>query len=99
MRDWVGSGMPESDDRYTGRLAGPEAELPAQLAVVVRDVGQLLRVEGEALRRGRRPGWTRPLERLQPGAGGRRHRAGLSAGLHVGRGRRGPAAPPGGAPR
>jgi len=66
MRDWVGSGMPESDDRYTGRLAEPEAEL---LAVVVRDAGQLLRVEGEALRRGRRPGWTRPLDRLQRALG------------------------------
>jgi hypothetical protein len=52
MRDWVGSGMPEPDDRYTGRLPEPEAEL----AIVVRDVGQLLRVEVEALRRGRRPG-------------------------------------------
>jgi hypothetical protein len=40
MRDWVGSGMPEPDDRYTGRLPEPEAEL----AIVVRDVGQLLRV-------------------------------------------------------
>jgi hypothetical protein len=56
MRDWVGSGMPEPDDRYTVRPAEPEAELPAQLAVVVRDVGQLLRVEVEALRRGRRTG-------------------------------------------
>src|SRR4051794_26358206 len=53
MRDWAGSGMPEPDDRYTGRLAEPEAELPAQLAVVVRDVGQLLQVAVEALRRGR----------------------------------------------
>jgi hypothetical protein len=52
MRDWVGSGMPEPDNRYTGRLPEPEAEL----AIVVRDVGQLLRVEVEALRRGRWPG-------------------------------------------
>jgi hypothetical protein len=50
--DWVDSGMPGPDDRYTGRLPEPEAEL----AIVVRDVGQLLRVEVEALRRGRRPG-------------------------------------------
>jgi uncharacterized membrane protein YccC len=47
VHDWVRAGMPEPDERYIRQARSAWAELLAELAVVVRDFGQLLRVEVE----------------------------------------------------
>jgi hypothetical protein len=47
VHDWVPSGMPEPDERYTQQARSAWRSCLAELAVVVRAFGQLLRVEVE----------------------------------------------------
>jgi len=65
VHDLVPSGMPEPDERYIRQARSARAELLAEPAVVVRDFGQLLRVEVEGAPSSEAARLNAALDRLQ----------------------------------
>src|SRR3954447_18854240 len=65
VHDWVRAGMPEPDERYSRQARSAWAELLAELAVVVRAFGQLLRVEVEGAPSSEAARLNAALDRLQ----------------------------------